>query len=447
MIMPMLNSKNVVNMSVNRLNNFSSVRFLFFSFPIFFATIILIFFSCKSNKVNQISNDKLYKKENNQLNAQFLVYHLSDSTSFLYYKIPNESFVYKKADTSDFFFSNVKLFVRISDKEQLEKPDTFSVFIYDRKSELTSSEIENKYEFKLLNGKDYQIDINLIDRNSKSNYLISLQCDKTTIYGKSNFLVTDVFNNTYFYNYYKPNDGIYFQSNRNMEKVFQVDYFKTAFRLAPPPFSYEQMPKYTYKPDSTFNVYKMGEKFELSLPSKGFYHVKTNNETKDGVTFFVFESVYPKIKNTEQMILSTRFIMSKKEFDNCLNSSNQKEMIDKFWLEIAGSQERAKELIKKYYGRVQEANKLFMSYQEGWKTDRGMIYIVFGAPNKVTKYKNGEVWTYTNNGNSASVNFTFNKITNPFTDNDYYLERGEHYKISWYQAVDMWRQGRIYIDN
>ena len=147
------------------------------------------------------------------------------------------------------------------------------------------------------------------------------------------------------------------------------------------------------------------------------------------------------------MVLATRYIMAKKEFEFCLQASDKKLAIDDFWLDIGGSSERAKELIKKYYGRVMEANKLFTSFQEGWKTDRGMIYIVFGAPNKVTKRKDGEIWTYGEGTNSSSIVFSFIKIINPFSDNDYYLERNETYKDSWYQAVDMWRQGRIYLDN
>ena len=147
------------------------------------------------------------------------------------------------------------------------------------------------------------------------------------------------------------------------------------------------------------------------------------------------------------MILATRYIMAKKEFDICMSSPDKKLAIDKFWLDIGGSSERAKELIRKYYGRVQEANKLFTSYQEGWKTDRGMIYVVFGAPNKVSKRKNGEVWTYGESGNPNAVFFQFIKVINPFTDNDYTLERNESFKMPWYQAVDLWRQGRIYLDN
>ena len=40
--------------------------------------------------------------------------------------------------------------------------------------------------------------------------------------------------------------------------------------------------------------------------------------------------------------------MAKKEFDNCMLADDKKGAIDKFWIDIAGSNERAKELIKKY---------------------------------------------------------------------------------------------------
>ncbi len=146
------------------------------------------------------------------------------------------------------------------------------------------------------------------------------------------------------------------------------------------------------------------------------------------------------------MIQATRYIMAKKEFDKCNDNPNKKEAIDYFWLDIAGNNERAKELIRKYYLRVQDANQKFTSYQEGWKTDRGMIYIVFGKPTNIQKRENGELWTFGFEGNPMALQFAFVKIINPFTDNDFYLERSEEYKERWYQAVDMWRQGRIYLD-
>jgi len=420
------------------------VRFIFY----FFTLNCVVFLSCKTQKVNQTSNDRLYKKDNNELSSQYLVYHINDSVSRLFYEISNDVLVYKKSDTSNFFYSHVKFFLKISSEDDLDVAyDTASLVIKDRQSDVKIKALSGTLLFKLKSGLKYHIEVNVYDVNKKTRYAHSLLADKTSKNTRQNFLITDYHNNVFFTSYYKAQEVVYIRSDRNPEKLFMVDYFKPQFKLPPPPFSSEPMPHFSYKPDSFFSIYSNDNRFELTLPNKGFYHIKTNEGTKEGVTFFIYEAGFPKIKNTEQMILATRYIMAKKEFDNCLNNPDKKTGIDNFWLELSGSNERAKQLIKKYYGRVQEANKLFSSFQEGWKTDRGMIYIVFGAPNKVTKRKNGEIWTYGETGNPNSIIFPFVKVINPFTDNDFYLERNEILKMPWYQAVDMWRQGRIYLDN
>jgi isocitrate dehydrogenase kinase/phosphatase len=45
------------------------------------------------------------------------------------------------------------------------------------------------------------------------------------------------------------------------------------------------------------------------------------------------------------------------------------------------------------------------------------------------------------------VRFIYTKVENPFTDNDYILNRSESYKEIWYRNVDAWRMGRIINDN
>lgn len=58
------------------------------------------------------------------------------------------------------------------------------------------------------------------------------------------------------------------------------------------------------------------------------------------------------------------------------------------------------EKMEEYYGRVEYANKHFKHYIEGWRTDMGMVYIIFGAPNNVDRHpfdidsKPYEVWSY-----------------------------------------------------
>ena len=58
------------------------------------------------------------------------------------------------------------------------------------------------------------------------------------------------------------------------------------------------------------------------------------------------------------------------------------------------------ELMEEYFGRVEYANDHFAHHIEGWKTDMGMVYILFGSPNNVDRHpfehnsKPYEVWYY-----------------------------------------------------
>lgn len=58
------------------------------------------------------------------------------------------------------------------------------------------------------------------------------------------------------------------------------------------------------------------------------------------------------------------------------------------------------EKMEQYYVKVEYANKHFKHYIDGWRTDMGMVYIIFGAPNNVDRHpfdndaKPYEVWAY-----------------------------------------------------
>jgi GWxTD domain-containing protein len=58
------------------------------------------------------------------------------------------------------------------------------------------------------------------------------------------------------------------------------------------------------------------------------------------------------------------------------------------------------ELMEEYYSRVAYANRNFTQYLEGWRSDRGMVLIRFGAPQNVERHpfdansKPYEIWYY-----------------------------------------------------
>ncbi|HEX7413258.1 MAG TPA: GWxTD domain-containing protein, partial [Bacteroidia bacterium] len=220
------------------------------------------------------------------------------------------------------------------------------------------------------------------------------------------------------------------------------------YSLPPPPFSQREPSPYPSIPDSSFYVKSYdGHSIPLQVAKQGVYFIRLDSASNtSGCTIMGVEQNFPKVLSHIQMIAATRFILSKEEYQKLMSASDKQAAIDKFWLDLAGNKERARELIKCYYNRVQDANSFFTSHIEGWKTDMGMVYIIFGAPNKTYKTQQMETWVYGNEGTPNSVTFRFEKINNLFSDTNFKLIRNASYKDPWYIAVNNWRDGHVYLD-
>ena len=132
------------------------------------------------------------------------------------------------------------------------------------------------------------------------------------------------------------------------------------------------------------------------------------------------------------------------EISGATDDSTMKYMADAFWLRNAGSIERGQYLVEQFYSRVESANKFFTSFVPGWKTDRGLVYIIFGPPSAIYKDGISELWIYGNENSSLNHNYTFVKVNNPFTENDYQLKRKSEYRYGWGRAIEAWRNGQVY---
>ena len=72
-----------------------------------------------------------------------------------------------------------------------------------------------------------------------------------------------------------------------------------------------------------------------------------------------------------------------------------------FWKKRDPNQDtEVNEYFEEYYYRVEYANKHFAHYSDGWRTDMGMVFIIFGMPNNIERHpfemnsKPYEIWTY-----------------------------------------------------
>ncbi|MRR13640.1 GWxTD domain-containing protein, partial [bacterium] len=100
----------------------------------------------------------------------------------------------------------------------------------------------------------------------------------------------------------------------------------------------------------------------------------------------VFGPAFPRLTSIAQLIGPLAYFARPDEIGEILSAGTpeaQRSRFDRFWLRLAGSPESATNVIRQYYTRVEQANLLFSSYKEGWKTDKGMVYIVFGPPGYV----------------------------------------------------------------
>ena len=98
----------------------------------------------------------------------------------------------------------------------------------------------------------------------------------------------------------------------------------------------------------------------------------------------------------------------------------------------------AARVIEQYYSRIEAANLLFSAYKEGWKTDRGMVYVVLGPPMRIEWTAEGERWHYSYNTSDPREVFYFNRVRGQGRQDvidQYVLERHAYYSTTWRRAA------------
>ncbi len=409
-----------------------------------FLLLIFLLIQCRSQHttLNRTSkNTSISTAKEDELNAQFYFYKNSDTTVMFYSSFNSAPLLFTRLDTGLQFYASVKISIYFYSITKNILSDSASQIFHIPQQH---SNIFQSFSFPLKND-NYTVKIFMIDQNRKVQYNYVTELSLTTSSTRNNFLVT--FQNNILFKHYAPKNNTIKIYHRQKLPLLYVDVFKYHHQPALPPFS-NSSPALNYLPDSSFSISLINNDYYAILLKPGcFYHTRTNQQSLEGVTVFTLDSVFPNIKDSKEMLYTSRYIMNKNEYERCVHLStleDTKKCIDNFWIQIAGSKERAKEILKNYYQRVIEANRLFTSHKLGWQTDRGMVYIIFGPPENIEKTFNNEKWFYSANGQKNALVFTFIKNkNNPFTSSDYILERSDYYKDIWYLTVDKIRQGRL----
>ncbi|MBS1650749.1 MAG: GWxTD domain-containing protein [Bacteroidetes bacterium] len=416
-------------------------------YTLYFLLLIFIY-SCKVNKRNYVAkpSKSIKNPDSDLLEVNTIIYHNNDSISTLFVQVVNENLIYRRPDTATAFYADIYIKFMLYPNNQKRICDSNTIHVIDRADEhVQIKNIVNYLKVNAIRGNNYNLIITVTDINKKTNYSNNIAIDKTNLNSKQNFLAFRN-NEISFNNSFELGNEAVIKVNDKHSTEANIDCFFKEFGPALPPFSSKAPDENKFKPDSFYTTPIINGEIKLNFNKHGFYHIRTDTKQADGATYYTVNDYFPGVANINEMIDCTRYIMNKAEYESCKNSEDKKNAIDNFWKTIGGSNERAKELLKRYYGRVKEANKYYSSYTQGWKTDRGMVYIIFGEPTNIYKNTKSETWVYGIETSPSSVRYEFYKTNNPYSNSDYVLERSQFYKDHWYLAVDYWRQGNVYVN-
>jgi GWxTD domain-containing protein len=220
-------------------------------------------------------------------------------------------------------------------------------------------------------------------------------------------------------------------------KPFHVSWFNEDFPAAYPPFAEKESKADRFMfHDSTFQV---SPGASLLLSRTGLYLFQKDTNSAEGFAVRVVNKVYPRFSKIEDLIKPLIFICTQDEYAELLNSKGDKPKFDKVILDITKDKDRASNFMKGYFRRVELANQYFISYKEGWKTDRGMIYLIFGVPDEVSVNDGNETWYYKN----SKSRFTFVKSGSVYDPENHVLLRDERFMEPWFSTIDLWRKSRF----
>jgi GWxTD domain-containing protein len=247
----------------------------------------------------------------------------------------------------------------------------------------------------------------------------------------------------YFREYSLSNEPFQIVDYKSKDSIHYIYRYENDFPISSPPFSADgDAIRKDLKIDSAFMI-KTGQ--SLSLKNAGLYFAQQDTSGVNGLAFRNEIPFFPRKTSHNELIESLVYFCTNSEMSKLLSANNKKTAFEDYWLDVAQTPDKAQKIIRNYYRRIRQANEFFTAYKQGWKTDKGMIYVVFGPPDFVYKDGKKEKWIYERTSQLPEISFEFQKVMSIFTHDHYVLIRKRSYQQLWYKVIDLWRKGQIEI--
>ena len=412
--------------------------------------LLLSFASCyQPERLTNISTNyraynfsSLYNPSESYLHPEYFIYLESENLAKFYFRIKTSELKKIRPNLSDDkTVLSIKYVLRDNENNEIADSSTYHVrFNLETKNEY----IDTYFKVKIPEEKNYRISVFLKGETPKHSKRILAYIDNSNPYSQNHFLIKsiDSLQQNILTSNYVNTQKAYIIESENIDSL-KIEFYKySEYRVNLPYSSFKDIA--SAKADTCFR-YKIGD--SIIFANTGYYLLKNISDTQICFCLLSAGNSYPKILTVQDMIEPITLIATQREYDTISRSNNLKIAIDNFWFSKSNNENFAKEQIRIFYSRVSLANEYFTDTQQGWQTDRGNIYIIFGPPPTVNISDKGEEWFYGQNPDVASVIFSFEKDFNSVSTNTYRLLRDTQYQTIWAQAVNTWRNGKIFSLN
>lgn len=425
------------------------------------SAVLLLMAACATIKeTGRTSKDLsyLYNPVRNPIHPRYRVYNVSDDISELTIRFFSDDLFFSQANPEGVPKAAMAMIYRLYDMSAgrvVADTGLFNIAIREKRG---NRQYTYTIEMKAPAGSKYEAELVIRDLIRDTRIQAHIPFDKTSVYSRNNFKVRGHFNKIGLFNpVLRPNEFINLQYRFNTDSLF-IRYFAPDEKIPDPPSMLIPQESIDTEPEEIIAL-AYSDTLPLMFPDKGIFMCCPDKNIQEGYTLFNFGKEYPGMSEPETMIEPLIYLTNEEEIREMKESERVKLALDEFWLSISGNIERSRELIRIYYNRVLYANFFFNAHKEGWRTDRGMIYIIYGPPDRVYKTTEGEQWGYLKKQlekgwgirykvKNDYLYFNFAKRENPFSTNDYTLLRSESLTTYWEQAIRTWRSGIVFrLDN
>jgi GWxTD domain-containing protein len=429
-----------------------------------FLVSILVFavsFSCKpaQEAVDTKDLSYLYNPTRNPVNPRYNVINESDNSSVLSVKFFATDLLFTEANPQGVPTAMLTVTAKLFNTTQGKALTDTAAYDLTIVKETGKAEYVYGIALNVEKGMEYLAEVKILDRLRMKVIQAFVPFNTLSYLNKYNFRAQGHFEKNQLFNpVVRVNEYVNLLYSRGHIDSLYISYFKPFREFPDAPSMLLPQKSLDYDPERIVAV-AYSDTMPMMFPRVGIYLCSVSRTNKDGFTFMNFGINFPTMNSPESMMDPLVYLASQDEVNSLKSAVKPKAALDEFWIGCGGNIDKSRELIRIYYTRVLYSNYYFTSYKEGWRSERGMIYIIYGPPDKVYKSSEGESWGYrkpvikSSWGGRYSVQeeylfFNFKKTDNIFSDNEYYLSRSETLVTYWDKAVASWRKGIVFrLDN